>query len=416
MSTPESLPSASVAIIGAGPSGLMAAEVLSQAGIKVDIYDAMPSAGRKFLMAGKGGLNITHSEPYAQFLSRYGASSSHLKPILDGFSPETLTDWVHGLGIKTFVGSSGRVFPEDMKAAPLLRIWLHRLRLSGVSMHMRHRWVGWQDVNTKLLCFETPLGLKDVQATGTILALGGASWPQLGSTGAWQSLLVQRGIEISTLKPANCGFDVIWSDVFRERFAGQPVKSIIASFSNITRQGDCMVTANGLEGNLIYALSAPLRDEIYRRGSVQLTLDLAPNMSLQEVMSKVSQPHGKQSLANHLRKKLHLDAVKQGLLREVLSSENMSSLNSLGAAIKALPIRLTATRPLSEAISSAGGISFDGLDKNLMLKKLPGIFCVGEMLDWEAPTGGYLLNACFASGVAAAEGMLNWLNFSQPIK
>lgn len=403
-------PTTSVVVIGAGPAGLMAAEVLSRAGIKVDVYDAMPSAGRKFLMAGKGGLNITHSEHYRQFIAHYGASTAQLQPIVERFPPALLVDWVQGLGIKTFVGSSGRVFPEAMKAAPLLRAWLHRLRAAGVRLHMRHRWVGWQPANNLMLSFDTPQGVKDISATGVILALGGASWPQLGSNGAWQPLLTEYGIAFNPFKPSNCGFDVNWSEIFRTRFAGQPLKSVAITFNNQTRQGDCVITESGLEGGLIYALSACLRDEIYNNGTALLQVDLTPNIPLPTLIARVSQPRGKQSLTNHLRKIAHLDALKQGLLREVLTAEAINNPDKLSAAIKALPIKLLAPRPISEAISSAGGVSFQELDQQLMLQKIPGAFCAGEMLDWEAPTGGYLLTACFASGVIAAEGMINWLN------
>jgi uncharacterized flavoprotein (TIGR03862 family) len=403
-------PTASVVVIGAGPAGLMAAEVLSRAGIKVDVYDAMPSAGRKFLMAGKGGLNITHSEPYQQFIAHYGASTAQLQPMLERFPPAVMVDWVQGLGIKTFVGSSGRVFPKEMKAAPLLRAWLHRLRAAGVRFHMHHRWVGWQPANNLMLSFDTPQGIKDIAATGVILALGGASWPQLGSNGAWQPLLTEYDIAFNPFKPSNCGFDVNWSKIFRTRFAGQPLKSVAITFNNQTLKGDCVITESGLEGGLIYALSARLRDEIYHNGTALLQMDLAPNIPLPALIARVSLPRGKQSLTNHLRKTAHLDALKQGLLREVLTTETTNNPDTLSAAIKALPIKLLAPRPISEAISSAGGVSFQELDQHLMLKKIPGAFCAGEMLDWEAPTGGYLLTACFASGVIAAEGMINWLN------
>jgi uncharacterized flavoprotein (TIGR03862 family) len=407
--TAPKFPPKTVAIIGGGPAGLMAAEVISQAGIKVSVYDSMPSVGRKFLMAGKGGLNITHSDPYDLFLSRYGSRSSNIKPMLDRFNADALRTWVHQLGIDTFIGSSGRIFPAEMKAAPLLRAWLHRLRQSGVTFHVRHQWLGWSGTNTQTLRFMSPQGDKEVNADVCVLALGGGSWPQLGSTGAWVSLLAQRDVQIVSLAPANCGFDVAWSEYFRERFAGQPLKSVKASFNELHRQGDCVVTATGIEGSLIYALSAPLREEIAAKGSATLTLDLTPDKSLASLMEKFAQPRGKQSMANHLRKRLGIEGVKAGLLREIVPAADFNDTIKLCSAIKALPIKLTATKPLAEAISSAGGVSFDAVDEHLMLCNLPGVFCAGEMLDWEAPTGGYLLSACFASGRMAGEGVLKWL-------
>jgi uncharacterized flavoprotein (TIGR03862 family) len=410
MPTLPSLSDKSVAIIGGGPAGLMAAELISQSGAKVNVYDAMPSVGRKFLIAGKGGLNITHSDPYDVFLSRYSSHSTYIKPMLDRFDAEALKAWVHELGIKTFVGSSGRIFPAEMKAAPLLRAWLHRLRQSSVTFHVRHQWSGWGETDPQALCFMSPQGIREVKADAIVLALGGGSWPQLGSTGAWAALLAQQGVQVAPLMPSNCGFDTVWSEHFRDRFAGQPLKSVIASFSGFQQQGDCMVTTTGIEGSLIYALSAPLRDEIALSGAATLTLDLAPGNSIETLISKFSQPRGKQSMANHLRKRLGLDGVKAGLLREAVPVENFNDPIKLCSAIKALPIKLTATRPIAEAISSAGGVSFDAIDEHLMLRALPGVFCAGEMLDWEAPTGGYLLAACFASGRVAGEGVLKWLD------
>jgi uncharacterized flavoprotein (TIGR03862 family) len=398
-----------VAIIGGGPAGLMAAEVISQAGTKVSVYDSMPSVGRKFLMAGKGGLNITHSDPYDLFLSRYGSRSGNIKPMLDRFDADALRTWVHQLGIDTFIGSSGRIFPAEMKAAPLLRAWLHRLRQSGVTFHVRHQWLGWSGTNTQILRFMSPQGDKEVNADVCVLALGGGSWPQLGSTGAWVSLLVQQGVQIVPLAPANCGFDVGWSEYFRGRFAGHPLKSVKATFNGLQRQGDCVVTAIGIEGGLVYTLSAPLREEIITERSATLTLDLMPDKSLASLIEKFSQPRGKQSMANHLRKRLGIEGVKAGLLREIVPAADFNDPIKLCSAIKTLPIKLTATRPLAEAISSAGGVSFDAVDEHLMLCNLPGVFCAGEMLDWEAPTGGYLLSACFASGQMAGEGALKWL-------
>jgi uncharacterized flavoprotein (TIGR03862 family) len=396
-----------VAIIGGGPAGLMAAEVLSLAGVKVDVYDAMPSMGRKFLMAGKGGMNITHAEPFEVFLSRYGNHRTDIEPLLRNFPPEAMREWIHGLGIETFVGTSGRVFPADMKAAPLLRAWLHRLRESGVRFHARHRWLGW-DVQGALR-FGTPNGEHAVNASAVVLAPGGGSWPQLGSDGAWVSLLAQHDVAITPLRPSNCGFDVQWSPYFREHFAGEPLKSIAASFADIRKQGEAVITEHGIEGGLIYALSASLRDEIERVGHAILHLDLLPDWTSQRILAEVSHPRGSRSLSSHLHSRLGLKGVKANLLREVLGNEQMHDNAHLAHTIKALPLKLVATRPLSEAISTAGGLSFAALDEHLMLKQLPGVFSAGEMLDWEAPTGGYLLTACFASGRAAGTGALNWL-------
>lgn len=396
-----------VAVVGGGPAGLMAAEVLSQNGVLVNVYDTMPSVGRKFLMAGKGGMNITHSEPFAEFITRYGLHRADIEPLLRTFSPDKLREWIHGLGIATFTGTSGRVFPADMKAAPLLRAWLHRLREGGVRFHVRHRWVGWGSQNS--LSFSTPNGEHIAKANAVIFALGGASWPQLGSDGAWIPLLAQREINIAPLRPSNCGFNMAWSAHFRERFAGEPIKSISASFGDTRKYGECVITAHGIEGGLIYALSATLRDEIERSGSATLNLDLLPDWSLQRVQTEVLHPRGSRSLSSHLQSRLGLKGVKANLLREVLSTEQMHDPALLATSIKSLPLRLIAPRPLSEAISSAGGVMFESLNEKLMLKNLPGIFCAGEMLDWEAPTGGYLLTACFASGYAAGNGALNWL-------
>lgn len=409
MPRPASFSDKTVAIIGGGPAGLMAAEVISLAGVKVNVYDAMPSVGRKFLIAGKGGLNITHSDPYDLFLTRYGTRRDAIKPMLDRFGAEALRAWVHELGIKTFIGSSDRIFPTDMKAAPLLRTWLHRLRQNGVTFHVRHQWRGWGEPDSQALRFMSPQGEKEVNADAVVLALGGGSWPQLGSTGAWASLLIQRGIQVAPLAPANCGFDVAWSGHFSDRFAGQPLKSVMASFNDFQQQGDCTITTTGIEGSLIYALSAPLRDEIAISGTSTLTLDLAPGKSLASLIEKISQPRGKQSMANHLRKRLGIEGVKAGLLRELVPAADFNDPSKLCSAIKALPIKLIATRPIAEAISSAGGVSFDTVNENLMIRALPGIFCAGEMLDWEAPTGGYLLTACFASGRMAGVGVLDWL-------
>jgi hypothetical protein len=396
-----------VAIIGGGPAGLMAAEVLSQNGVQADVYDAMPSVGRKFLMAGKGGMNITHAEPFEEFITRYGAHRTDIEPLLHAFSPDALREWIHGLGITTFTGTSGRVFPADMKAAPLLRAWLHRLRKGGVRFHVRHRWTGWDSQNS--LRFSTPDGEHIAKADAVLFAVGGASWPQLGSDGTWIPLLTQRGINIAPLRPSNCGFDIAWSAHFRERFVGEPLKSVVASFKTIRKHGECVISRHGIEGGLIYALSAALRDEIEHSGSAILNLDLLPDWSLQRVQTEVSRPRGSRSLSSHLQSRLGLKGVKANLLREVLSTEQIHDPALLATTIKSLPLRLIAPRPLSEAISSAGGVMFESLNEKLMLKNLPGVFCAGEMLDWEAPTGGYLLTACFASGCAAGNGVLNWL-------
>jgi uncharacterized flavoprotein (TIGR03862 family) len=404
-----------VAVIGGGPAGLMAAEVLIEAGIKVDLYDAMPSVGRKFLMAGKGGMNISHAESYDRFLLRYGARRTSIKPLLNEFTPQALREWVQGLGIKTFIGSSGRVFPADMKAAPLLRAWLHRLRVAGVNFNMRHRWLGWIEDENTALNFATPEGERKIKVDAVVLALGGGSWPQLGSTGAWVPLLARRGVLVVPLKPSNCGFDVVWSEHFRSRFSGQPLKSVCVFFSNaedvnVRQQGELVVTSNGLEGGVIYTLSALLREEIAATGFVDIHLDLLPDKELPLLIDKMSQARGKLSMANHLRKRIGIDGVKAGLLREIVSASDFGNPVRLCTAIKALPIKLIATRPIDEAISSAGGIAFEALDAHLMIRSMPGVFCAGEMLDWEAPTGGYLLTACFATGRAAGLGVLANLN------
>ncbi len=401
------LPPASVAVIGGGPAGLMAAEVLLQAGVAVTLYDSRPSLGRKLLMAGKSGLNLTHAEPLDSFLTRYGKTQAHLQAMIRDFPPEALRAWALELGIPTFTGSSGRVFPEGMKAAPLLRAWLHRLRQQGVHFHVRHRWLGW--ANDGCLRFATPAGETMVEADAVILALGGGSWAKLGSDGAWVPLLAERGVPVARLKPSNCGFDVAWSNHFSERFAGQPVKSVIASIDGHRQQGEFNITASGIEGGLIYALSAPLRDTLAAAGAAALTLDLAPGRSLERLTADLSRPQGRDSLANHLRRRVGIDGVKAGLLRELCPPARLTAASSLAAAIKTLPLPVTATRPLDEAISTAGGVVFEALDPALMLKSLPGIFCAGEMLDWEAPTGGYLLTGSLASGRAAGLGARAWL-------
>ncbi|MFL9924217.1 TIGR03862 family flavoprotein [Herbaspirillum lusitanum] len=421
-STPRA---ARIAVIGGGPAGLMAAEMLAAQGLSVDLYDAMPSVGRKFLLAGKGGMNITHSEGFADFITRYAARREQLTPLLKQFGAEQLRAWIQGLGIDTFVGSSGRVFPTDMKAAPLLRAWLHRLRESGVRFHMRHRWLGWpqgnaqqndaqQDQRGQTLRFATPDGEIAMQADAVVLALGGASWARLGSDGAWLPWLQALQVDIAPLQPSNCGFDVAWSTHFSERFAGQPLKPVAASValndgSMQGRRGEFIVTAGGVEGSLIYALSPSLRDAIAANGIVRLYLDLLPDWSLEKVQAELAHPRGARSMSSHLQSRLQLKGVKTGLLRELVNKDDFNDPARLAQAIKALPLPLQRPRPIDEAISSAGGVRFEALDDALMLRALPGVFCAGEMLDWEAPTGGYLLTACFASGRAAGEGVLHWL-------
>jgi uncharacterized flavoprotein (TIGR03862 family) len=400
------------AVIGGGPAGLMAAETLLAGGIGVDLYDTMPSVGRKFLLAGRGGLNITHAEAPEKFLTRYGAHARQLEKMLAGFGATQLRVWVHGLGVETFIGTSQRVFPREMKAAPLLRAWLHRLRAAGLRIHVRHRWLGWSEDGG--LRFATPQGEQTVTSQGTLLAPGGGSWARLGSDGAWVPLLQARGIAVAPLRPANCGFEIAWSAHFRERFAGQPLKAVAAAFSDAAgtlhrRHGELLVSDYGIEGSLVYALSALLRDTLAAQGSATLLLDLLPDHDAARVAAAVSHPRGSRSLSSHLQSRLGLKGIKAGLLREALSTEEMNDPAKLAATIKALPLRLSAPRPLDEAISSAGGLPFETLDEHLMLKALPGVFCAGEMLDWEAPTGGYLLTACFATGRAAGLGMIDWL-------
>ena len=390
----------------------MAAEVLCSGGARVDVYDAMPSFGRKFLMAGKGGLNLTHAEEHETFLTRYGARRPQVEPMLNGFGPAALRAWATALGVDTFVGSSGRVFPTGMKAAPLLRRWLHRLREKGASFHVRHRWHGWGEDGA--LRFVTPQGERTVRADAVIFALGGGSWARLGSDAAWVPLFEQRGIPIAPLRPANCGFDIGWSDHFRTRFAGQPLKSVVASFTDSAgathiRQGECIITDSGIEGGLVYALCAGLRDEIAARGAALIHLDLLPGREPQRVLAEIARPRGAKSLSTHLQSNLGIKGVKAGLLREVLTKEDVAIPAQLATKLKALPLRLVATRPIDEAISTAGGVDFAALDGYLMIRTMPGTFCAGEMLDWEAPTGGYLLTACFASGLMAGTGALSWL-------
>ena len=410
MTEPNRPLSPHVAIIGAGPAGLMAAEVLSQTGVKVDLYDSMPSVGRKFLLAGVGGMNITHSEPYPAFLSRYAERAPHMAPLLRAFDADSLCQWIHELGIETFIGSSGRVFPTDMKAAPLLRAWLKRLRESGVVIHTRHRWLGWQADGQ--LRIASPEGEKTLKPDAVVLALGGGSWARLGSDGAWMPLLAERGVEVAALQPSNCGFDVAgWSDLLRNKFAGAPLKNIAIALEHSTpRLGECVITASGIEGSLIYAWSAPIREAINQHGAATILIDLLPGKAVDKIEAALAKPRGSRSMSKHLHSQLGLDGVKAALLRELAPTDCFADPAQLAQAIKALPLKLIKTRPLDEAISSAGGVRFEALDEHLMLKQLPGVFCAGEMLDWEAPTGGYLLTGCFASGRAAGLGVLSWLN------
>jgi uncharacterized flavoprotein (TIGR03862 family) len=399
------------AVVGGGPAGLMAAEALAFAGAAVHVFDAMPSVGRKFLLAGKGGLNLTHGEPLPAFKARYGARAGAVAHWLDAFTPTALRVWAQALGIETFVGSSGRVFPRDLKAAPLLRAWLHRLRECGVVFHMRHRWHGWSEAGA--LRFSTPQGDVHVTPLATVLALGGASWPQLGSDGAWLPWLREAGAEVAPLRPANCGFEVAvpWSAHLRERFAGAPIKPVVLRFAPaaFARQGEFVLSDYGIEGSLVYAASAPLRDAIAQDGQATLTLDLLPQHDAAVVAREVAHPRGSRSLSSHLASRLGLAGAKVALLHELLPRDTLADPARLAAAIKALPLTLAAPRPIAEAISSAGGVRLESLDEQLMLRSRPGLFCAGEMLDWEAPTGGYLLQASMASGRLAGTGAAGWL-------
>jgi uncharacterized flavoprotein (TIGR03862 family) len=400
-----------VAVIGAGPAGLMAAEALAQGGAEVIVYDAMPSAGRKFLMAGRGGLNLTHSEPLPQFLARYREAMPHLEAAIAAFPPQALRVWSEALGQETFIGSSGRVFPKAFKASPLLRAWLRRLDSMGVKLALRHRWTGWDEQGR--LHFQTPHGPHVIAPHATVLALGGASWPRLGSDGTWAETLVAKGVQISPLRPANSGFTVAWSDIFRDRFEGHPLKGVALSFGAHTVRGEAVVTRAGIEGGAVYALSAELRETVFRSGQVTLRVALRPDLDMKEAIAKVSAPKGKQSLSNFLRKAVSLSPVAIGLLQEAAkaSGSSLASLSppDLANLINAVPIELTGIAPIARAISTAGGIAFDELDSDFMIHRLPGVFAAGEMLDWEAPTGGYLLQASFATGAAAGQGALKWL-------
>lgn len=401
-----------LAIIGGGPAGLMAAEVARAAGVDVDVYEGKGSVGRKFLIAGKGGLNLTHGEPRPGFDARYGDRRADIAAWLDDFDADALRDWARGLGIETYVGTSGRVFPMDRKAAPLLRGWVRRLRENGVRFHVHHRWTGWS--NDGSLRFDTPEGERRVHARATVFALGGGSWPALGSDGAWTSWMAARGVDIAPLKPSNCGFDVAWSDHFRQRHAGAPLKPVVAHWQDLhgemhALQGECVVSAAGIEGSLVYALSATLRDMIARDGSATVWLDLAPGRDQARLLQELAKPRGSRSLSEHLRRQAGLTGAKAALLHEVLDRTQLQDPALLASTIKRLPLKLLAPRPIEEAISSAGGVRLEALDDALMLSSLPGVFCAGEMLDWEAPTGGYLLTACFASGLRAGRGAVSWL-------
>jgi uncharacterized flavoprotein (TIGR03862 family) len=397
-----------VAVIGAGPAGLMAAEVLAQGGAAVTVFDAMPSAGRKFLMAGRGGLNLTHSEALPAFLARYREAAPRLENAISAFPPDRLREWSAALGQPTFVGSSGRVFPQSFKASPLLRAWLRRLDSQGVRFAFRHRWIGWDE--QKQLRFQTPDGERLVEARATILALGGASWPRLGSDGAWADVLSANGIAISPLRPANCGFTVAWSDIFRDRFEGQPLKGAEFKFGSQTIRGEAMITRTGIEGGAIYALSAELRETILKSSEATLQVALRPDLGVEEIVERLSAPHGKQSFSNFLRKTANLSPVAIGLLQEAAGGKLAAlSPEALARLIGEVPIKLTGVAPIARAISTAGGIALAEPDENYMLRRLPGVFAAGEMLDWEAPTGGYLLQASFATGAAAGRGALRWL-------
>jgi len=413
ISTPSSPISVRVAIIGGGPAGLIAADTLSRKGIIADVYDCMPSVGRKFLLAGRGGLNLTHSETPEHFNQRFGDRSATVSEWLHSFNAETMRHWAHELGIETFVGTSGRVFPTEMKAAPLLRAWLSKLRAAGVRFHMRHRWTGWassENASPHALHFTAPSGAVTIHADAVILALGGASWPRLGSDGEWVHTLEEHGITVAPLRPANCGFDVDWTPHLKARAAGQPLKAIAMAVDNegtpgAWKRGECLITESGIEGSLVYALSAPLRDAIEASGSTHVWVDLLPDHSLQNVFDQVTHPRGPRSMASHLQSRLSIKGAKAILLRECAGDSAWQDMGLLARRIKALPIPLLRARPITEAISSAGGVSLEETTPSLMLTSSPGIFCAGEMLDWEAPTGGYLLTAAMASGTVAAHGV-----------
>jgi uncharacterized flavoprotein (TIGR03862 family) len=399
------------AVVGAGPAGLMAAEVLASGGARATVYDAMPSVGRKFLMAGRGGLNLTHSDKLPTFLTRYGKATPQLVAAIEAFPPNALREWSEALGQPTLIGSSGRVFPKAMKASPLLRAWLRRLNGMGVQFALRHRWTGWDEKGR--LQFQTPNGLIAIDTSATVLALGGASWPRLGSDAAWVKTLAAKGVTIAPLKPANCGFTVAWSDVFRNRFEGQPLKGVALKFGPHTVRGEAIITRTGIEGGAVYALSAELREAVEKSGTATLHVALRPDLGPEDLIARLSAPRGKQSLANFLRKAAQLSPVTIGLLQEatIASNKSLSSFAppDLAQLVSAVPIKLDGTAPIARAISTAGGLCFDELNADYMLRRLPGTFAAGEMLDWEAPTGGYLLQASFATGAAAGREALKWI-------
>ncbi|MCM2400573.1 TIGR03862 family flavoprotein [Rhizobium sp. S153] len=395
-----------IAIIGGGPAGLMAADELSRAGHAVTVYEAMPTVGRKFLLAGKSGLNITHAEPYERFVTRFGAASERLRPALDAFAPEDIRNWAEALGTETFVGTSGRVFPKAMKASPLLRAWLKRLETQGVSILTRHRWTGFDG---DIYRIGTPEGEKRIEADAVLVALGGASWPKLGSDAEWTAWLREKNVDIRDFRPANCGFDCAFSQTFLERFAGEPLKSVTATSAAGTIPGEFVISRHGIEGSLVYAHAAALRDALETKGKARLVLDLAPGRTAERLARDLARQDAKASFSNRLRKATGLDGVKAALLRELVPDANRLDAEALAGLIKALPLPVTSPRPIAEAISSAGGIAFNSIDDRFMLKALPGSFVSGEMLDWEAPTGGYLLTACLATGKAAASGIRQWL-------
>ena len=395
-----------IAIIGGGPAGLMAAEVLSAAGFAVSVYEAMPTFGRKFLLAGKSGLNITHSEAFSAFVERFGTASERLRPALDAFTPDDVRSWAAGLATETFVGTSGRVFPTVMKASPLLRAWLRRLEAQGVALKTRHRWLGFTDGGYR---FETPQGEIVIRPDAALLALGGASWPRLGSNAAWVPWLRDKGVAIADLQPANCGFDAAWSETFRERFAGEPLKSVVTTSDAGSFQGEFVISKHGIEGSLVYAHSAALRNSLRTQGQVDLIVDLMPGRTTERLARDLARQDAKASFSNRLRKGAGLDGAKAALVRELVADASRMPPDGLAVRIKALAIPLNAPRPIAEAISSAGGISWEAIDGTYMIRSVPGLFAAGEMLDWEAPTGGYLLTACFATGRAAANGIAAFL-------
>ncbi|MEP6898833.1 MAG: TIGR03862 family flavoprotein [Rhodanobacter sp.] len=408
----QQIVASSVAVVGGGPAGLMAAEAACAAGMRVDLYDAMSSVGRKFLLAGKGGLNLTHGEARERFVQRYGARHIEVAGWLDAFDAGAVRTWAAELGIETFAGSSGRIFPTDLKAAPLLRRWLRRLRESGVTFHMHHRWLGWQAHGA--LHFATPMGERAVPASAVVLACGGASWPQLGSDGAWAGALAKAGVEIAPLQPANCGFELAWSDHLSSRFGGAPVKSVVARWTDRhglehARQGEFVISEYGIEGSLIYAVGAELREQLAERGEALLTLDLVPGLAVSTLAARLAAPRGKHSIGDWLRRRAGLDRAKCALVFELTSKLILADPLALATQLKALPLRLLAPRPIAEAISTAGGVRLEAMDGNLMLRTHPGVFCAGEMLDWEAPTGGYLLTACMASGLVAGRAAARWM-------